>query len=213
MTNATKPGWTARQHIKYLESELRSIAAISPDFDGEDEDGERYELHQCLEAAKRLAYRALKESSKHVHPDLARAHALSDGDVVTDAMVERAACPCCAKGGTELERTKLALAAAVTEANHLRFQLADEVNATQGVSQELEESRAAQRSIICELQQAMADVFRHLGPPTDRHTPWREQVMAEIDTIKAERDAALRRVEGLEAEAQRGGTVSDGGRG
>ncbi len=55
---------------------------------------------------------------------------------------------------------------------------------------EHDESRAAQRSIICELQQAMSDVFRHLGPPTDRHAPWREQVIAGIDAVRADLDKA-----------------------
>lgn len=41
-------------------ADLRSITLIQPDFDGEDDDGERHELHQCLETAKRLARRALQ---------------------------------------------------------------------------------------------------------------------------------------------------------
>lgn len=59
------------------------------------------------------------------------------------------------------------------------------------VERDHDESRAAQRSVISELQQAMCDVFKHLSPPTDRYAPWREQVIAAIDTITAERDQAI----------------------
>ena len=45
-------------------ADLRTITQITPDFDGEDEDGERHELHQCLETAKRIARRALTAALK-----------------------------------------------------------------------------------------------------------------------------------------------------
>lgn len=45
-------------------ADLRTITLITPDFDGEDEDGERHELHQCLETAKRIANRAITAALK-----------------------------------------------------------------------------------------------------------------------------------------------------
>ena len=58
-----------RQLIDYLMSELRHIAAIEPDFDGEDsdDDGTRAsELGYCLDTAQKLASRALHEGNKRL---------------------------------------------------------------------------------------------------------------------------------------------------